>query len=63
MTHYKDINNIVYVDQRYICVGMYDGKLRVYRYPYIGDDGMEKYVEIKLWAGNFRVVSIEKIKK
>lgn len=58
MTHYQDITNIVYVNGKYICVSMYDGRLRIYRYPVI-DTEMQNYMEWKLWAGKFRVVEAE----
>lgn len=53
MTHYLDIESIAKIADKFICVAMNDGKLRIYRYP--ATKG--KYIEYKIFPDKFNLLS------
>lgn len=53
MTHYLDIESIAKIADKFICVAMNDGKLRIYRYP--ATKG--KYIEYKVFPDKFNLLS------
>jgi hypothetical protein len=49
MTHFEDISSVALVAEKYICISMWNGVLRVYRFPASANN----YVEYKIFPGKF----------
>lgn len=56
MTHYEDIQNVARVMDKFICISMNNGTLRVYRFPATKNN----FIETKLFPDKFNLISCGK---
>lgn len=56
MEHFDDIDSFAIIDRKYICAALSNGVLRIYRFPATRNN----FIEYKLFADKFKVLSSEK---